>query len=72
MRDYLPLHTNHKLQEPEEEDQEGQQPVVVDVVFNAYEERNGKTIALKLSLRLPLKSSGCTRKAAGNQLRDRK
>jgi hypothetical protein len=40
--------------EPESEEQDGQQPVAVDVAYNVYEERNGKTIALKLSFQLPL------------------
>jgi hypothetical protein len=58
MVDYLPLRpNNHKLTKPEPvEEQDGQEPVVVDVLYNAYEERNGKTIALKVSLRLPLQS----------------
>jgi hypothetical protein len=55
--DYHPLRSNGwKLPEPDpepEEEQEGQEPLVVDLVYNAYEERNGKTIALKLSIRLP-------------------
>jgi hypothetical protein len=36
------------------EEQEVQQPVVVNLVYNRHEERNGKTIAIKVSLRLPL------------------
>jgi hypothetical protein len=60
MVDYYPLRSNgRKLPEPEpepDEDQEGQQEVVVDVVYNAYAEHNGKTIALKVSFRLPVKS----------------
>ena len=60
MIDYFPLRSNsHTLPEldPEpEEDQEAQQPVVVDFVYNTHEERNGKTIVLKVSFRLPLKS----------------
>jgi hypothetical protein len=74
MVDYYPLSCNHKHPEPDPEsaeEQEGQAPVVVDVVWNAYEERNGKTIALKVTLRLPLKSERCTRKEAGNHLRDK-
>ena len=57
MVDYLPFRsTNNTLQEPEpEEEQAGQQPVVVDFVYNTHEERNGKTIAIKVSLQLPLK-----------------
>jgi hypothetical protein len=57
MVDYHPLRSNNwKLPEPDpepEEEPEAQQPVVVDVVYNTYEERNGKTIAIKVSLRLP-------------------
>jgi hypothetical protein len=60
MVDYLPFRSNNwKLPEPEPEpaeDQEGQQSVVVDCVYNLYEEPNGKTIALKISMRLPAKS----------------
>jgi hypothetical protein len=58
MVDYYPLSYNHKHPEPEvgEEDQAVPEPIVVDIVYNAYEERNGKTIALKVSFRLPLKS----------------
>ena len=56
MGDYLPLQSNHKLPQPApEEDQEGQHPIVVDFVYNTYEDRNGKTFALKVSLQLPLK-----------------
>jgi hypothetical protein len=56
--DYFPLRSNsHTLPDTEhEEAQEAQQPVVVDFVFNTHEERNGKTIALKISFRLPMKS----------------
>ena len=58
MVDYFPLRSNsHRLSDTEhEEAQEAQQPVVVDVVYTTYEERNGKTIALKISFRLPMKS----------------
>jgi hypothetical protein len=46
--------TNHKLPAPEqEEEQAAPEPVVVDFVYNTYEERNGKTIALTVSFRLP-------------------
>jgi hypothetical protein len=56
MLDYYPLrNTNHKLPEPEpKEAQVEQQPVAVDLVYNTYTERNGKTIALTVSFRLPL------------------
>jgi hypothetical protein len=48
---------NWNLPDPEsEEEQEGQQPVVLDLVYNTYTERNGKTIAIKVSLQLPLKA----------------
>jgi hypothetical protein len=47
---------NWRLPDPEpEEEQESPEPVVVDFVYNVYEEQKGKTIALKLSLHLPLK-----------------
>jgi hypothetical protein len=56
MVDYFPLRSNsHKLPEPEpEEDQEIQEPVVVDFVYNTHEDGKGKTVALKLLLQLPL------------------
>jgi hypothetical protein len=57
MVDYYPLRYNHREPEPDpepEEDKEEQQPVVVDLVFNSFEEEKGKTIALKVSLQLPL------------------
>ena len=55
--DYYPLRsTNHKLPAPDPEEEPAElESVVVDVVYNTYEERNGKTIALKVSLRLPVK-----------------
>jgi hypothetical protein len=57
MVDFFKLPATHNLPEVEPaEEQEEQQPVVVDFVFNTFEERNGKTIALKISFRLPLKS----------------
>jgi hypothetical protein len=61
MVDYYPLSYNHKLPEPDpepEEEQEIQEPVAdIDVVWNVYQEKgDAKSFALKLSLRLPLKS----------------
>ena len=61
MVDYFPVSQNRKFPKPDpepeaEEEEEVREPVVVDLVYNAYEERNGKTIALKISFRLPLKS----------------
>ena len=58
MVDYLPLRShNHELPDPDQEEEQAVlEPVVVDFVYNAYEERNGKTIALKISFRLPVKS----------------
>ncbi len=57
MVDYFPLRSNGwKPPEPElepEQEQAEQQPVVVDVIYNTYTERNGKTIAIKVSLQLP-------------------
>ena len=59
MVDYELLRSNSwKLREPEsdpEEEQEGQRPIAVDLVYNVHEDRNGKTVAFKLSLQLPLK-----------------
>jgi hypothetical protein len=56
--DYYPLRSNGwKLPESEpelEQDQEGQQPVVVEAVYNYHEDGKGKTIALKVLLQLPL------------------
>jgi hypothetical protein len=54
MRDYLPLQSNHKLPHPEPEEQEGQQPVVAEVVYNYHEDGKSKTIALKVTLQVPL------------------
>jgi hypothetical protein len=57
MVDYELLRTNNwKLQKPEQEPEEDQeeQPVVVDFVYNNHEERNGRTVAIKILLQLPL------------------
>ncbi len=60
MVDYWPIRSNnhkHLGSEPEPEaDQEGQEPVVVDVVYNTHEAQNGKTIAIKVSIQLPLQA----------------
>jgi hypothetical protein len=55
MVDYYPIRSNNrKLPNPEPEDnQEAQQPVVVDLVYNEFEERNGTTIAIKVSFHVP-------------------
>jgi hypothetical protein len=54
MRDFLTLQSNHSLPDPVlEEDQEAQQPLVVDVVYNTHETQNGKTVAVTVSLQLP-------------------
>ena len=54
MRDYFPLTNNRKLPQPEPEEQQPElEPVVVDLVYNTYKERNGKTIALLVSFHLP-------------------
>lgn len=53
--DYYPLRShNHKLPEPEpEEEQEIFQPSI-DVVWNVYHGRgDAKTVAVKVSIRLP-------------------
>jgi hypothetical protein len=59
MIQYYPLPSNRKRPEPEqepEEEQEVQKPVAVDFVYNVHEiEGKSKTIALKVSLQLPLK-----------------
>ena len=72
--DYQPIRANGwKLPAPDpelEEDQEGQ-PVVVDVVYNIHEERNGKTIALKVSLQLPLHTPRCPHCEAAGQFPNR-
>jgi hypothetical protein len=56
--DYQALRSNNwKLPEPDpepEEDQEGQQPQV-DIVWNVYTEKGeAKSLALRISLRLPM------------------
>jgi hypothetical protein len=58
MRDYYPLlNSSHTLPEPDPAEEPAvPEPVVVDFVYNELEDRNGKTIALKVSFRLPLKS----------------
>jgi hypothetical protein len=57
MRDYLPLQSNHNLLEPDPEPEEEQaepQPEVA-IVWNVYKEKgDAKSMALKISLRLPL------------------
>jgi hypothetical protein len=58
MVNYYPLTpNNHKLPGPEpepEEEQESPDPILVDFVVNSHEERGGKTIAVKASVRIPL------------------
>jgi hypothetical protein len=58
MVDYQPLrHNNWKLPEPESEEEKEQaapEPIVVDFVYNELEERNAKTIVVKISFQLPL------------------
>jgi hypothetical protein len=65
MVDYFPLRSNsYKLPDPDpepEEEQAAQHPVVVDFVYNQHEAQNGKTIAIKVSLQLPLPSQSHTR-----------
>jgi hypothetical protein len=55
MVDYYPIPKNHKLPqpEPEGEEQEALQPEV-DIVWNVYTEKgDAKSLALRISLRLP-------------------
>ena len=55
MVDYFKLPANHNLPEPApDEERAAQKPVVVDVVYNELQERNAKTIAIKVSFQLPL------------------
>jgi hypothetical protein len=56
MVDYFPLRPNGwKLPDPEpDEEQEGQQPNVVEAVYNYHEDGKSMTIAIKVSLQLPL------------------
>jgi hypothetical protein len=58
MVDYNVLRANNwKLPEPEpelEEEQDVQQPVAVEAVYNYHEDGKSKTIALKVSLQLSL------------------
>jgi hypothetical protein len=58
MVDYQKLRANNWIlhepdPEPAEEPEE-QQPFVVNLVYNRHEEQNGKTIAVTVSLQLPL------------------
>jgi hypothetical protein len=55
MVDYLPLRSNNNnLPDPElEEEQVGQQPVVVEAAYNYHEDGKSKTIAITVSLQLP-------------------
>jgi hypothetical protein len=60
MVDYLPFRSNnwklHELEPDSEEDQEEPQ-AQVDIVWNVLTEKgDAKSLALKISLRLPLKS----------------
>jgi hypothetical protein len=56
MVDYQVLRANNwKLPDPDpEEDKEGQQPVVVEAVYNYHEDGKSKTVALKVSFQLSL------------------
>jgi hypothetical protein len=60
MVDYQKLRANNwKLlkQEPEPEEEQAVREPIVDVVWNVYTEKGDtKSIALKVSIRLPLKS----------------
>jgi hypothetical protein len=68
---YHPLRSNNwKLPEPElepAEEQEEPHPEV-DIVWNVYSERGAaKSVALKISIRLPLNSSQCPHCEAAEQ-----
>jgi hypothetical protein len=57
MRDSLPLQSNHNLPDPLPEEEQAVPEPVVDVVWNVYTEKgDAKSMALKVSLRLPVKS----------------
>jgi hypothetical protein len=58
MVDYMPLrHTNWNRQESEPEEEQAVPEPHVDVVVNTYHEKgDAKSFALKISIRLPLKS----------------
>jgi hypothetical protein len=57
MVDYLPLSINRKLPEPEQDEEQEVLEPVIDVVYNVYQEKgDAKSFALKISIRLPLKS----------------
>jgi hypothetical protein len=57
MMDYFPIPQNRKFPEPAPEpepDEEAVQDATVDVVLNVYKEkRDGQSIALHISFRLP-------------------
>ena len=58
MVDYFPLLSNGwNLPEPDSEPEEEQgapEPVAVEAVYNYHEDGKSKTIAIKVSLQLPL------------------
>jgi hypothetical protein len=57
MVDYFPLSTNRKLPDPEPEEEQAVLEPVIDVVVNTYQEKEEcRSFALKLSIRLPLRS----------------
>jgi len=56
MVNHFPISQNRKFPEPEpepEEIDEAAQDASVDVVVNVYKEKQGHSIALRLSFRLP-------------------
>jgi hypothetical protein len=56
MADYYPIPKNHKQPQFElegGEEHEVAEPIVVDFVYNELEDRNGTTIALKVSCSMP-------------------
>jgi hypothetical protein len=71
MVDYLPLRPNNwKLHAPDQEPEEEQavcEPIV-DIVWNAYTEKgDAKSMALKVSIRLPLTACRCPHCDAAEQ-----
>jgi hypothetical protein len=68
MVDYYPLRsTNHKLPEPDPEEEQAVQEPEVQVVWNHYENGDAKTVAVTVSIRLPLTACRCPHCEAAEQ-----